>query len=353
MKRFLKPLVRVSIIELGGRLPDRMSGKRIVRRLSHLISAAMAACSFGAPAHAGTLLLMGVGGVSDGFAPSCSQSSAYISVATGISSYPAYESAMDSFICGMVTDGTFALIDHAYNFAAPSQALATVDLVQGRSGSLAAATPTISGTMIFDPNVGFTGDGSTAYIDSGVNLATLAEASGANFAPSSAGVGICVLSSRLSTYAGTNAPTQVAGNYYEFGAEYPSSSPTYYTYLITNNTATQGVAMINSGTIGGTGTTTTSQGFWWVGRTAASGTGSNEVYLNGSSLGFGNSGTSAAPPSEDIFIGAWNAGGTAAKFSADTLGFWVIGGGLSAANVSAVQTRLNTLFTALLMPGTC
>jgi hypothetical protein len=298
-----------------------------------------------ASAQAGSLMLLGVGGGGGGFTPSCSQSAAYIAAASGISSYPTFESAMDTFICGQVTDGTFALIDHEWVFTAPTQAIALTDLVQTN-----AATPSLNGNVLFEQYVGFSGDGSTGYIDSGVNLSTLASGGG-NFQQNNAGIGLCLLSTRSSTFTSSNGPNQLAA-----GQMYGLTGTSYDTYLSPLNGA-QSIGIINSSTVAGTSTYYTNEnGYWQLQRTGSTGSAVN-MYRNASNLSLGSNGTSGAIPSalsnNDIFLLAGNHSGTAGSFASETEGFFSLGASLSSGQITDMQNRLTTLMNALLLTGMC
>ena len=73
---------------------------------------------------------------------------------------------VDSLICGQVTQVTWTTKDVEYFLAAPSLALAEMNLIS------ASYTLTPHGNLSFDPNVGATGGGNqsggnTAYMDTG------------------------------------------------------------------------------------------------------------------------------------------------------------------------------------------
>jgi hypothetical protein len=118
--------------------------------------------------------------------------------------------AVDNLICGQVTAGTWATKDIEYFLAAPSEALAMMNLVSS------SYTGTPHGNLTFDTNVGITEDGlgtKTAYVDTGY-----APPSG-QMTPTSAYISARVLNARTSGTGVTNySPeigSQVSGSYLE------------------------------------------------------------------------------------------------------------------------------------------
>lgn len=144
-----------------------------------------------APAQlAGGLMFPGPGtpASSGGFTPSCSQSSTFLAAATGVT-LTADKTNYDTLICGLVLDGVWNF-DVLYIWAAPTQATALINLAN--PGTFNGTT---NGTVSFAAYQGFTGDGSTFYIDSGFNPST---APSPNYVLNSATVGAYILNARSS-----------------------------------------------------------------------------------------------------------------------------------------------------------
>lgn len=251
-----------------------------------------------------------------GFTPSCSQSSAFLARATGIT-LTVDKTRYDTLICGMVTDGTFAKMDAVYIFAAPDATTARLNLVSSSFGL------TEHGTVTFSAYHGFTGNGSTGYEDTGFNPST----AGGNYVQNAASLAAYVLTSRTAqnSYASIGSvgsvaslinPKQAGGS---GGASYAA----------------------NQGTINLTSVNANAQGFWVVSRTAST---TAELYMNGAAFN-ADTNASGAVSAQNMFVLADNSGG-AQNFSADQLSAAAIGGGLSSTDVTNLSSRINTFMTA-------
>jgi hypothetical protein len=108
------------------------------------------------------------------FTATSAESAAFIARTSGLSD--ARKTAYDALITSLVSDGVFAKLDALYVFAAPDATTALLNLVQNLYNA------TNSGAT-FTADAGYTGDGSSAFIDSGFNPST---ASTPNFVQDSA-----------------------------------------------------------------------------------------------------------------------------------------------------------------------
>jgi hypothetical protein len=284
---------------------------------------------------AGALSLLGVGGPGGSHVVgSCSQSQAFFSrAAANIAAAPTtfspsiatWETAVDTLICGQVTAGTWANKDIEYFLAAPSEALAMMNLVSANF------TGTPHGNLTFDANVGITGDEAngtgTAFVDTGY-----APPSG-QMTPTSAYLGVCVLNARTAPLASSYAP--------EIGSQ---TSTSYMTIALVDASGTAYSTFTDVGTGGITfavqpnGT----QGGWASSRTPAN-TADFFGYLNGTQVGSqASNGTISGNP--NFFLLANDISGTASTFTSDTLGLAAAGAGETSAQISADHT----LFSAAL-----
>jgi hypothetical protein len=84
-------------------------------------------------------------------------------------------------ICGMVTDGTWSLLDALYIFATNNTTTANLNLVSTSFGI------TQVGTVTFAADTGYTGDGSTGALGTNFNPNVV---SGVNYSLNSASFGV-------------------------------------------------------------------------------------------------------------------------------------------------------------------
>jgi hypothetical protein len=115
----------------------------------------------------------------------CSQATTFLNRTSGLSN--AESTAYTNLICGMVTDGTYSLMDGLYIFATNTTATAALNLVS-TSFSL-----TVHGTCTFAADSGYTGDATTCWMDTGFQPST----AGGNMTLNSGHIGVCQLSTTL------------------------------------------------------------------------------------------------------------------------------------------------------------
>jgi hypothetical protein len=253
------------------------------------------------------LPLIGAGAPSGGFSPSCSQSSAFLARTSGLDL--THETAYDTMICGLVTDGVWSSLDGFYVYATKDSTTAGLNLV-GTSYS----PVTVTGSPTFTADRGYTpslGNGITISI----NLATTP-----NFTQNAASVGAWSLSSAQDgsdVMAGdSGSPDNIYPRYTDDNA-----------YLRINDSA-GGMPNVNG------------TGFYLGVRTSATG---RTGYKNGVSLGSYGSVTSSAPTA--VTVGCPNPmSGTTTQAAA-----CIIGGNIDSVQLN-LYNRLRAYMTAVGVP---
>jgi hypothetical protein len=277
-------------------------------------AAAAPTVTFGVNSPAQFTLVPGVG-----FTPSCSQSSALIARMDGGEN----KSAVDTAVCGMVTDGNWSLMDAFYVFAINSTANANLNWISP-SFSL-----TVNGTCTFTANQGYTGDGSTCFLNTGYNTNT-----GTNWALNSAAMGACDFSASTPSSA-----TLVIGNH---DASTFSGIETYANGHMEGPVNSTSLPQLSR---------TNSQGLAVISRTNSSNV---AYYLNGAAVsGSPVTELSSAVTNANVYVLALNSNGTAADFSSDQVGAAFASGGLTSTQVTQIRNRLNTYFSAVGAPSGC
>jgi hypothetical protein len=115
----------------------------------------------------------------------CSQAATFLARTSGLSGTET--AAYTTMICGMVSDGTWSLLDALYIFATNNTTTANLNLVSASFGITQVGTVTFADT-------GYTGDGSTGALNTG-----FVPASGINYLQNSASIGVYILTSRTGT----------------------------------------------------------------------------------------------------------------------------------------------------------
>ncbi len=233
----------------------------------------------------------------------------------------AYATLLD----GLTTDGFFdgsgnpILLDALYIWATQStstRANAKLNLVQNLYNL------TESGTVSFAADVGYTGDGSTFYLDPSF---VPSSASSPKFVQDSASFGLAIQST------GNGGTTYAMGSATGNGAYFsPNDSGTMSTAI--NGPLFQ---PLNAN----------QQGLWGLTRTAASGAGSSAVYRNGSTTPFAtDTQTSTGVPGFSMVMFVLNIPTPLLFYGGQMSAAW-IGAGLSAANYKKLSDRINTYLT--------
>jgi hypothetical protein len=266
--------------------------------------------------------LMGVdGGYQTKSAGSCAASSVWFARTSGLSATE--HNAYDSMICGMISDGvgcsawsgSSGNLDALYIFATNTTTTANLNLCSINN------TLTKTGTVTFSADHGYTGDGSTGYLDTGINPC----AGGFNATQNSQEIGAYVLTNRTTSQA-----------YTAIGA----SDGTNYSYIVPVDAGAtyndlNGHSFLNT-------TQTSAQGFWMSERSDSV---SVHQIKNGSPIGFVGTDSSTCI-SKTLTILALN-GSSVTQFSADQLSAALIGGTLTSGQITAISNRVNAYMTAL------
>lgn len=247
----------------------------------------------------------------------CSQATAFLARNGGANS-----AATTTLICGMVTDGTFALLDALYIFATDTTAHASLNLISTNY------TLIPHGTLTFTANTGWAGDGSTGYADTQFNPAT-------------------AVSSKYSLNSGSlglyDRSTPGAGSVMGMGASDATEFSTIF--------------------YGGTGATVgdiNSNNFPNLGNLAAGNQGAITLTRNGSTINsYWNGNPTAIGASneasvglvnQNIFVFAANWPGPSSSpslFTTDQLSAAWIGAGLTGIQAATIENRINNYLITL------
>lgn len=262
---------------------------------------------------------------SGSFTPSCTQSSTFLAAAIGVM-LTADKTNYDTLICGLVADGVWNF-DVLYIWAAPTQATALINLANPGTFN-----GTLNGSVSFSAYNGFTGDGSSFYIDSGFNPST---ASSPNFVQNSATVGFYDLTNR-----------STGSNIWNVGCTVGAcvGGPLFSSY---NGGALYGD--INSASVVNGGSPTTSQGAWNLTRTDAV---SEAIYLNSNEVPQSQSAdVSISPSNVNVIFFGFNTG---FGLITDQMAAGWIGKGVGNAtlgvNSCKINNRINTYMATLAVP---
>lgn len=222
------------------------------------------------------------------------------------------------FIDGLVTDGIYSKIDEMWLFAMNTEGNALKGM-KGYKNCIAVNNPT------FTAYKGFTGNGSSSYLNTNFNLRN----DGISFTQNSASFGL-YNRTQMSTASTTRAE----------GGSYTTTS-TNVTVIRTYFTTSVATALVNSSGSGNAISITNSQGFFIATRTGST----YYAYKNGS--GTSGTDTSQLPANNNLFLLCLNANGSPFRYSTAELAFAFVGGYLNGTEVSNFTTRLETLLDAL------
>jgi hypothetical protein len=241
----------------------------------------------------------------------------------------AYQTDYINLICSLITNSVWQKLDALYIFAANDSATALTNLI-----SAGASPAVVNGTVTFSQGHGYTGDGSTGYIDTGY----LYQA--ANYQQNSAMIAAYVLTNRTTT----------TSSFVEVGRASATSGALHeYDYLAPENNAAGFQSVINSATTGPTAAgTTNSHGFWVVTRTGST---TSTAYLNGNTTPIATSATASIAPGTTnlsflIGAGRLGVGGAITNYSTDQIAAVAIGGGLTATDQNNLSSAINTFMTS-------
>ena len=226
--------------------------------------------------------------------------------------------AVQTLICGMVTDGSYSLLDGLYVFATNSTANANLNWAQNNYNL------TQVGTVTFTANAGYTGNGTTGYFTTGFNPRT---ATTPQYQLNSATLGWCDATSNTVV----NSAAIMGAN-----------DGTNRSYVQTLASGPQANVFINA--LSGTGAFSISngQGSWMASR---SGSAQTNLFHNGTSIGsipLASSNTA----NDAFFLLALNSSGTASAFHPDLIAWMLFGAGTNSV-VTSIRSRLNTYLSTV------
>lgn len=260
---------------------------------------------------------------SGGFITSDPDVAAWAAV-VGAGTNQAEVTALTTFVVADKADGNWAKRDRLWIYMLGTAGAAAIDLVARASHSLV-SSPT------FTTLGGYTGNGTSSYINTGFNPSTMAVKGTRN--DTSHGVDIAVAESRGSgafyAFNGNNSATNTNGIF-------RNSNNTQWAWGA-NNTLTSDNTNFSGGVQSGL----------IVAERTGSAAGASAIYGAGASLGVGATGSNALI-SANFFVLSINNGGGVAGFwtNARLRGFWY-GASLGATGQANFATRWGTLKTAL------
>lgn len=238
--------------------------------------------------------------------------------------------AYTNLICGLVTDGIItgnlsgaagcgSVLDALYIFATKDTTTANLNICGTNFGL------TQTGTVTFSADHGYTGNGSTGYLDTGFTPSTAA----GNYTQNSASFGVYTLNARITGQAYANMGSAKASS---------TAAADFFPWYTDNNTYIE----VNANDSGVAASVV--NGMWALTRTA-----SNALvgYHNGSSFRSAST-ASIGLPDLTFIIGATHIpAGTVVAFSADQNSAAFIGGALNATQAANLSTRINSYMAAL------
>lgn len=271
--------------------------------------------------------------ISSGGGGSCTASTNFFARVTGLSGTE--HTAYDTMICGLVTDGIITgtlagakgcgtgSFDVFYVFATNSITTANLNIC----GTSFGASQT--GTITFTADVGYLGDGTTGFLNSGYNPST----SAGQMTQNSASIGICNQTSRT---AATPAPGFIGSN---DGTNFDLIQMRGDGPTIDLNDASFNFAPESN-----------SQGSWIMTRTTSTNV---NLYLNGSTSSAPGA-TSTGLPNNSLFLLAVNNNGTTTDFNGvDQASYYFSGPGFNSTQVTAIFSRLHTFLVAVNAANAC
>lgn len=231
----------------------------------------------------------------------CSQATTWLSGKT-----TTWSAAYTTLICGMVTDGTYALLDRFYVLATDSSTNALADIITNTAATLSATAPT------FTANSGYLGNGASAAILTGLNFSTAT-----NYTQNSA-----------STFAWSTEVAADNGN--PIGAA-SGTADNYFQIFSFSGTDTW---RINAGAFANSATLATGVGMHHgslVGGTLT-------IYINGVVSGTPSTGYTTSAKENTTFQGLGGGSG----FYGGNVGAFGAGAGFTATQVSNLYSRVHT-----------
>lgn len=227
----------------------------------------------------------------------------------------------DALVRLLVSSGIWAQSDQIFNLSATGDrnfALINIKNPGTKNATLSATAPT------WEKGEGFFGNGSSAYIRTNFIPST----DGVNFIQDNAGVFVYI----PEDYAGNNS-------HVDYGANNTSTVNATHASLrtVTNNCVFR-VNSTNGITIAGNTSASGSYGF------SRSGATTTKLFKNGVQLGATSAAASTGLTSNEIYLCAYNNGGTPAGYSIKKFGFYIIGANLDSV-ISSLHSYINSFFT--------
>lgn len=263
------------------------------------------------------------GPTSSGGGGSCSpgaHAAAFLARTSGLS--VTETTAYCTLINGLDADGTFSLLDALYIFATNTTTTANLNLISTSFGL------TKTGTVTFSADHGYTGDGSTGFLDTGFVPLT----AGGHFSANSAFVGSYNLSNRSADSGSITVGSSTSGPG-AFTIISPFGAGNTAQYDISDNTFPNVVVSSSRSAL------------------LALRTASNVTFLfqNGSSTQIASSSAaSTGLSSNSLYVLAFDNSGAASNFSPDQIAATFFGGNMTTgAQAASVNNRINAYMTVL------
>ena len=259
----------------------------------------------------------------------CSQATTFLARTSGLSG--TQSGAYTTLICGLVTDGIItgtlsggagcgAVLDGLYVLASNTTTTANLNLCGTSFGLTAHNTPT------FTANNGYTGNGSSTYLDPSYTPST----AGGNCTQNSCTVGACSLTNSAAPGANTAL----------WGGEDGSGNQT----ALFNLTTTSFTGEINGDSYPANSVETNTQGAWVISRTVST---ALTGYLNAVDQSFVGASTSTGLLAADLTIMAFNNNGSIENNTNNQVAYAFMGGGLNSTQVTAIYNRLHTYLSTV------
>ena len=228
------------------------------------------------------------------------------------------ETNVCTLVAALKAHSLWTIQDRIWLYASENAQQASIDIVN-------LATHTLVNAPTFVANQGYTGNGSTSYINTGF-------ANGTNYTQNSAAWSYYVRTNR------TGSNNYFSGSYDagSFGTQslFAPLASSIVNYDVNN------VAFSNQAA------NTQAQGFWTASRTGASAV---ALYRNSNSTAFATSSSSSLSLGANVvfFVNARNNNGSPDLFGADEIAIVAYGAGMSNTNTAQFQADLNAYMTAL------
>ena len=264
---------------------------------------------------------MGEGGSGAGGAPSYDTASLAIFAAMSTPPTTTRKGQIDTCVTSLKSAGVWSLLSMMHLMAAADSQAASINWINP-------ATFTFStvGSPTFTADLGYTFNGTSNYLNTGFTPST----AGGNFALSSASFGVYV----------NGGPTGTSGS-----VQLGVNSGTDYMYIRANNSAgATGIEGAVNDPAGGLSTpVATAFGLSAINRSTST---ALQYYKNGVSVATAVK-TSTALPSQPVYIGAYNAGGSPGAFTTSRIAFEFMGGSLSGTQQTALYNAVLAYLTAI------